>query len=771
MANLVGISRALGQDLPPHRQVSLKLLSYNVHIGGDAGTAAMGQFVARQGADLVSLQEVPNTFYRDTVARIAGYPHKSRLELGKTILSRTPIEEEQVIPLIDNRSLLRISTTFEGIRLSIYDVHISWDAEGDAQAKQIINTYLPRDLNPRKIFIGDFNDEHFATQNIILESALCDAWTDLGIRPGARTSWPATGWSGSEGHQLIDLLLYDPAGGLFPLSGEILNLAPPLSDHRPVMFRVQLTDPITIHPPASFSVEAMLDARMLEVRFDREIESEAAADSSHYAITRADGAPGPAVETATVDRHRRSVRLATAPHEAGQEYRLAIAGIPARQGSIGMAAPPQAYRYLENLVANAGAEEGMSGWEVLGGMEAHSELRQVRPFLGERFFGGGKSDERSRASQAISLERFSQAIDGGYATLILGAYLSTGYLSFPGGESRAEPYDDAEMRAQALDAAGAVLAETSSGKYDTLYWYPYREELLLPPGSRLLKITLAADRKLLLGGPQNDAAIDAVFAAVSIGETPHGYRSGNLLANPGAEEETLAPWEGTPNLRRLKNYQPFSGTIAVAASGDGMFLALSARDGGRLSQTIALPAFTRFDYLRWGGTLRTFASRMSAAIRLEFLDAAGAVLRSSSTGPERRAEWTIHEVFTPIPEGAVQALLRLETAGTGQGAFADDFFAQVAGGPPENPWFARGDANRDGDLTVADAVASFRRLFGPQSGAVICDDAADFDDSGELDLTDGIRLLAYLFLGDPAPPPPGMEKPGPDPTPDALWCR
>ncbi len=207
-----------------------------------AATTAMGQFIARQGADLVSLQEVPNTFYRDTVARLAGFPHKSRLELGKTILSRTPIEEEQVIPLIDDRSLLRITTTFEGIKLSIYGVHISWDAEGDAQAKQIIDTYLPRDLNPRKIFLGDFNDEHFATQNIILESALCDAWTDLGVRPGARTSWPATGWSGSEGHQLIDLLLYDPAGGIFPLGGEILNLAPPLSDHRPVVFQVQLTD-------------------------------------------------------------------------------------------------------------------------------------------------------------------------------------------------------------------------------------------------------------------------------------------------------------------------------------------------------------------------------------------------------------------------------------------------------------------------------------------------------------------------------------------------
>ena len=45
----------------------------------------------------------------------------------------------------------------------------------------------------------------------------------------------------------------------------------------------------------------------------------------------------------------------------------------------------------------------------------------------------------------------------------------------------------------------------------------------------------------------------------------------------------------------------------------------------------------------------------------------------------------------------------------------------------------------------------------------------DADDNGELDITDGIGILSYLFLGGDAPhaPFPGC---GEDPTVDALSC-
>ena len=52
-----------------------------------------------------------------------------------------------------------------------------------------------------------------------------------------------------------------------------------------------------------------------------------------------------------------------------------------------------------------------------------------------------------------------------------------------------------------------------------------------------------------------------------------------------------------------------------------------------------------------------------------------------------------------------------------------------------------------------------------RSGAP-CQDAADSDDNGQLNITDGVRILNYLFLGGPAPPAPGPDSCGPDPTSD-----
>lgn len=51
--------------------------------------------------------------------------------------------------------------------------------------------------------------------------------------------------------------------------------------------------------------------------------------------------------------------------------------------------------------------------------------------------------------------------------------------------------------------------------------------------------------------------------------------------------------------------------------------------------------------------------------------------------------------------------------------------------------------------------------------APTCQDGCDTDDSGELDLSDGIAVLNYLFLGGDAPAKP-FPKPGIDPTADAL---
>ena len=83
--------------------------------------------------------------------------------------------------------------------------------------------------------------------------------------------------------------------------------------------------------------------------------------------------------------------------------------------------------------------------------------------------------------------------------------------------------------------------------------------------------------------------------------------------------------------------------------------------------------------------------------------------------------------------------------------------------------FQRGDPNASGDLNITDGVFVLNYLFlgGPEPP---CQDAADSDDNGELNITDGVRILNYLFLGGPEPPAP-FPGCGDDQTVDALGCQ
>ena len=55
---------------------------------------------------------------------------------------------------------------------------------------------------------------------------------------------------------------------------------------------------------------------------------------------------------------------------------------------------------------------------------------------------------------------------------------------------------------------------------------------------------------------------------------------------------------------------------------------------------------------------------------------------------------------------------------------------------------------------------------------IACDDAADANDDGNLDISDALRTLLYLYsAGDPKTlPAPAATTLGPDPTEDSLGC-
>jgi hypothetical protein len=89
-------------------------------------------------------------------------------------------------------------------------------------------------------------------------------------------------------------------------------------------------------------------------------------------------------------------------------------------------------------------------------------------------------------------------------------------------------------------------------------------------------------------------------------------------------------------------------------------------------------------------------------------------------------------------------------------------------GDSTEPRFRRGDSTDDGQLNITDPIRLLNFLFLGNVEAPSCRDAADSDDDGVLSITDAIQVLRFLFLGGLAPAPPGPTTCGQDPTPDSL---
>lgn len=76
----------------------------------------------------------------------------------------------------------------------------------------------------------------------------------------------------------------------------------------------------------------------------------------------------------------------------------------------------------------------------------------------------------------------------------------------------------------------------------------------------------------------------------------------------------------------------------------------------------------------------------------------------------------------------------------------------LAGEPGVSPWvrFMRGDCDGDGQINITDPIVSLKFLF-LGGEAPLCLDTADANDDGAIDLTDPIVTLMHLFSGGSVP--------------------
>lgn len=70
------------------------------------------------------------------------------------------------------------------------------------------------------------------------------------------------------------------------------------------------------------------------------------------------------------------------------------------------------------------------------------------------------------------------------------------------------------------------------------------------------------------------------------------------------------------------------------------------------------------------------------------------------------------------------------------------------------PPFIRGDSNSSGTTDISDGISIFAFLF-LGDVTLSCKESADANNDGQIDISDGIYLLNWLFTGGPAPADPG----------------
>jgi hypothetical protein len=132
--------------------------------------------------------------------------------------------------------------------------------------------------------------------------------------------------------------------------------------------------------------------------------------------------------------------------------------------------------------------------------------------------------------------------------------------------------------------------------------------------------------------------------------------------------------------------------------------------------------------------------------------------------PDEEPYFSEHSLEAPAAAGKANVAFAFHYRSIGSAAppgtwWAIDDVSVTGETAPASPVFHRGDADGNGKLEITDAVRTLGYLYLGQE-APPCLDAADAHDNGSLEITDAVRVLGFLYLGQ-APP----DAPGPPPEP------
>jgi maltose 6'-phosphate phosphatase len=234
----------------PDKPIPVRVASYNVEFGKSATPEQIGEMFKPYKLDIIGFDEAPDGDWTARVGKVLGMKYcfvgkissANHKDKYKSILSKTPLEgaEEH---LLTGRgwspaSVVRAVTQIDGVSFAFYSLHISASGATDGHAHNLATQVLPKEATERVIVVGDFNNNiGDASMNTVEGAGFRQTWKDLPIDVSKESTYinqKTRRRRPSKNLGVIDHILYNTASGAKATDGAIIELAKPLSDHKPI---------------------------------------------------------------------------------------------------------------------------------------------------------------------------------------------------------------------------------------------------------------------------------------------------------------------------------------------------------------------------------------------------------------------------------------------------------------------------------------------------------------------------------------------------------
>lgn len=241
--------------------IQFSVAAYNVRVGRNASPEDIGTALKPYDLDIVCFSEAPGGDWTQRAGAVLGMEHvvtgryttAGHDDKYKTIASRTPLFDTDEILMADTlHTVTRAATTIQGQNIVIYSIHFpkGWRDqahidETTGKVSAFIDNLKKRPDAEISLVMGDFNfvpsnaDSSSPYHEMFIDIGLDVSWKDLDLDiTRLHTSRLFKPVEEQVGH-VIDHIMYPPET-VVAVDGGIVELDPPMSDHKPVWARLEL---------------------------------------------------------------------------------------------------------------------------------------------------------------------------------------------------------------------------------------------------------------------------------------------------------------------------------------------------------------------------------------------------------------------------------------------------------------------------------------------------------------------------------------------------